>query len=57
MKNLLCTLILMSSFSAFATGEDRNTTTDAVMCQTELGKTGDIATDLSATDEGRVTPR
>lgn len=56
MKNLLCTLILMSSFSAFATGEDRNTTTDAVMCQTELGKTGDIATDLSATDEGRVTP-
>lgn len=38
MRNLLATLILLSSFSAFAMGEERNATNDSVMCQTELVK-------------------
>ena len=39
MKRLITTFILLGSLSAFATGEDRHLTNDAVMCQTELGKT------------------
>lgn len=38
MKKFIAILVLLGSLSAFATGEDRHLVTDAVQCQSELGK-------------------
>tara|TARA_Y100000768_G_scaffold388965_1_gene389380 strand:+ start:2001 stop:2174 length:174 start_codon:yes stop_codon:yes gene_type:complete len=57
MKKLLCTLILLSSFSAFAVGEERDLQTEGVMCQSELGKPDVSGTEVRPRDAGNVVPQ